>query len=182
MKIMAIYSTLTGNTKRVITKIQEVLPPDTPVYDIYQAPEPAEADLIILGFWINQGQPDYAANAYLDKMRQQKVAVIMTMGGPPDSELALGIVSDVGNRLKEQGCEVLGVFPCQGRMSPALLDLSKTLPPGHPRAGMSPERMARIQEAAKHPDESDLNRAADFVRGILTKLRAGQAWQQRRQL
>lgn len=42
----------------------------------------------------------------------------------------------------------------------------KKFPEGHPH-GRSPERDARHAEAAKHPDEADLQRAFDFAADIL---------------
>jgi hypothetical protein len=35
---------------------------------------------------------------------------------------------------------------------------------------MTPERKARLEEAAKHPNDDDLKEAAKFIKGILDKI------------
>jgi hypothetical protein len=56
---------------------------------------------------------------------------------------------------------VCGSWICQGRIDPRVIEaMQKMAPNVHP---MTPERRARIEEAAKHPDENDLASAREFI-------------------
>ena len=68
----------------------------------------------------------------------------------------------------ERGNEVYGSWLCQGKIDPRVLEaMARMAGNVHP---MTPERKARIEEAAKHPDEDDCRRAQAFFRGILEKM------------
>jgi hypothetical protein len=80
------------------------------------------------------------------------------LGANPDSDHA----REIGKRAQDVAAEkntVLGCFLCQGRIDPALTERFKSLPADNPHA-MTPERAALHEEAAKHPDEKDLQAAA----------------------
>lgn len=57
--------------------------------------------------------------------------------------------------LEEGGNTVLDGFLCQGRVDPKILEISRQ----KGRHPMTPERRARLEEAARHPDTADLAEA-----------------------
>ena len=61
----------------------------------------------------------------------------------------------------DRGNTVLGSWLCQGKVDPRVLEvMAKVAADVHP---MTPERRARIEEAAKHPDDDDCRRAQEFM-------------------
>ncbi|MDR0882193.1 MAG: flavodoxin family protein [Candidatus Adiutrix sp.] len=170
MKTIVVYSSLTGNTRRVAEGLLPALPEGTLCVNVQEAPEPVGFDLVLPGFWVDRGQADAAMLGYLAKMKNCRTGFFFTLGAYPDSPHADEVAADTAKRLAEGGNQVLGHFRCQGRVDPALLERMKTmLPPDHPHVQMTPERQARLDEAAKHPDELDLERARAFARDLQIK-------------
>lgn len=159
MKTLIVYSSRTGNTQKVADAIAEVLP-GCALHPVDSAP-PADAfDFVCIGYWVDKGGPDAAARAYMEGVRGKTVALFGTLGAWPDSDHA----RDCRSRGEEclggdRGNTVLGTFLCQGKIDPGVLAMmAKMAGDIHP---MTPEREARIAEAAKHPDAEDLGRARE---------------------
>jgi hypothetical protein len=107
----------------------------------------------------------------IEKVRGKAAAFFFTLGAYPDSAHADEVAAATGKLLAEGGNRTLGHFRCQGKVDPNLLErMKKMLPPDHPHARMTDERKARLDEAAKHPDEADLRRAAAFAAELPGKI------------
>ncbi|UQZ88041.1 flavodoxin [Deltaproteobacteria bacterium Smac51] len=167
MKALVVYSTLTGNTKKIAEGVFSAFDGQAECFDVKDAPAPDGYDLIVPGFWVDRGHADDAMLAFMEKIKNKKIAFFFTLGAYPDSEHAGEVAADTEKRLKENGNEVLGHFRCQGKVDPKLLESMKKLPADHPHAQMTEERKARLDEAAKHPDEKDVANAADFMKKVL---------------
>ena len=113
----------------------------------------------ILGFWTWRGGPDEAMRAFMEKLHGKSVFFFATMAAFPDSPHAARCALRTQALLESRDCRVLGHFFCQGRLDSAVLARST-----HPR---TPERMARLAEAALHPDERDFSAAARAVERAL---------------
>lgn len=58
MKTLVIYSSLTGNTKKVARAVAEVLPECT-MLPVEEAPSRVDGyDLVAVGYWVDKGMPD----------------------------------------------------------------------------------------------------------------------------
>ena len=78
-----------------------------------------------------------------------------TLGAWPDSPHARRCAEGARALLEEGGNTVLDGFLCQGRVDPKILEISRQ----KGRHPMTPERRARLEEAARHPDTADLAEA-----------------------
>jgi flavodoxin len=169
MKTLITYSSLTGNTKMVAEAMAAVAP-ETVITPISENPDPRDFHLIVVGFWVDRGLPEAKTKAYLEGLSDQKIAFFFTLGAYPDSEHAGEVVRATEAILERGRNEILGSWRCQGRVDPNLLrKMGETLPPDHPHARMSEERKARLEEAAKHPNEADCTKAQEFMRTVLLK-------------
>ena len=144
MKTLIVYSSLTGNTKKVAEAIAAVLP---------------GCDLLPV-----------ETRTWLGGVKNARLAFFGTLGAWPDSDHAKECMKK-GEELAlvpERGNKVYGSWLCQGKIDPRVLEaMARMAGNVHP---MTPERKARIEEAAKHPDEDDCRRAQAFFRGILEKM------------
>lgn len=166
MKSLVVYSTLTGNTKMIAEAIHEVMPEGTEIADVKNAPDPEAYDFIALGFWVDKGMPDKATLSYMEKVRNKKVGIFGTLGAYPDSEHARDTMRKAAGQLPS--CEVLAEFICQGKVDPKLLAaMAKMSNNPHPS---SPEREARLAEAAKHPNADDCAAAQAAFKGVAERL------------
>lgn len=162
MKTLVVYSTLTGNTKMIAESICQQLE-NADIHAVENAPDANNYDVIFIGFWVDKGRADDKMLAYMETIKAKKVALFFTLGAWPDSEHADNVFEDTCKRLA--GNEVLGHFCCQGKIDPKLLELMQKMPNNpHPN---TPEREARIKEAAKHPDAKDCSNAGLFAREIM---------------
>jgi flavodoxin len=168
---MLVYSSRTGNTKKVAESLRANLAAEAEFFNVEQAPDPDGHDFLILGFWVDRGRADSLMLDYFNKVRGKQVAFFFTLGDYPTGTHAAQVAADTQKLLEENNNRVLGYFPCQGKVDPDFIErLKRTLPPDHPHAMMTPERKARLEEAAKHPDDDDLKEAAKFIKGILDKI------------
>lgn len=163
MKTLIVYSSRTGNTEQVARAIHAVMPQPAAIHRVQDAPDPSGYDFVALGFWVDRGAPDAEAQTYMRRIRGRAVGLFGTLGAWPDSPHAKDCLRQAEELVREN--EILGSFLCQGRIDPRVIEaMQKTAPERHP---MTPERIARIREAERHPDEEDLKAAqAAFTRMI----------------
>lgn len=163
MKVLVVYSSLTGNTKMIAESIAEAIP-NSELYAVEDAPPAAAGyDIIFPGFWVDKGHADDKMLAYMETIKGKKAAPFFTLGAWPDSEHADHVFEDTQKRL--EGNEILGHYRCQGKVDPKLLERMAQMT-DNPHA-MTPEREARIKEAAKHPDANDCAKAKTFAQEIM---------------
>lgn len=165
MKSLIVYSSKTGNTKKVAEAILSVLPAGTEIFPVENAPDPDGYDFVAAGYWVDKGTANQEMAAYLPKIRGKKVGVFFTLGAFPDSPHAEESFRN-GSALLGEDCEVVAKFWCQGAIDPKLTEWMSKLPAEHPHAP-NPERLRRWAEAAKHPDGNDLEAAKDAFRNVI---------------
>lgn len=163
MKTLVTYSSLTGNTKKVAEAVASAIP-GSELHPIDQSPDPSGYDLILAGFWVDRGEADRKTKEFLGKLQGKAVGFFFTLGAYPDSAHADDVARVTGELIERGQNEPMGSFRCQGKVDPALLGrMKKSLPPDHPHARMTEERKARLTEAAKHPNDKDLEGARAFA-------------------
>lgn len=163
MKALVVYSSLTGNTRKVAEAVAAVLP-GCDLVPVAKAPESVEQyDLVAVGYWVDKGMPDKKTLAWLEGVKDARLAFFGTLGAWPDSDHARECMArgEAAATDPDRGNTVLGSWLCQGKVDPRVLEvMAKMAADVHP---MTPERRARIEEAAKHPDDDDCRRAQEFI-------------------
>ena len=168
MRPVVIYSSRTGNTKKVAEAVLSGLPDGTPMIAAEDIQEVAEYDLIFMGYWVDKGTADITAQQTMAKISGKSVAIFATSGAYPDSRHAKDSLAEGASCFGED-CTVLGAFICQGAVDPQLIERAKERPADHHHA-LTPERIQRWQDASTHPDNMDLENAKAFSRAILEKV------------
>lgn len=154
MKTLIVYSSLTGNTKRIAEAIAEEIGAEAALFSVEEAPDPAAYDCVAVGFWVDKGTADAKAAAYLRRIHDKRVALFATLGADPRSKHAEDSLENAA-ALLSAGNVVTGTFICQGKVDPKLIrQMEKMFPSGHPH-GMNEERVARHKAASTHPDARD---------------------------
>ena len=175
MRKIVIYSSLTGNTKKVGEAIASGLPAGTEAVSIKDVPaDLADYDCVFVGFWVDRGTADKATADLLPKLRNKHVALFATLGANPKSPHAAESL-DKAAELLPKGKTPVGKFICQGAVDPKVIEMMyKMYPKGHAH-GQSPEREALHAEAAKQPDEADLAAAEQSAEEALAKIAWGES-------
>lgn len=162
---LVVYSSLTGNTKKIAEAIFQVLPEGSEIYRVDQAPAPDGYEKIAVGYWADRGTADKKAASYLNSVTNAKVFLFATLGAYPDSAHARRVL-DNGAALLGEGCEVIERFICQGKLSPEIIERGKKRPLDHPH-GPTPERLKKWADAATHPDEEDCKNVQQLIKKLI---------------
>lgn len=165
MRVCIVYSSCTGNTRKVAEAMAEVS--GLPCHAVPYAPAPQDYDLLAVGFWVRKGLPDARAQRYIQTIQGKNVFYFGTLGAWPQSEHALRCLHAAKALLEEGGNTVLDGFLCQGKVNPQVVAASQRKGT-HP---MTAARQERLQEAARHPDENDLQAASHRWMHCLTAAR-----------
>ncbi len=168
MRHVLVYSSVTGNTKAVAEAIHLIMPPGTGMYPVREAPDPEGFDFLALGFWVHRAKPDPLMLRYMEKVRGKIVGLFGTLAAYPDSEHAGHVIAATRECLA--GNTIVGSFLCQGRLAPKRLEQRMRAADADGNHPMTPERLARLQEAANHPNAEDFAKAQAAFTGFLKAL------------
>jgi len=158
MKSLVVYSSQTGNTKKLAEAVYDVLPGQKEIYTITEAPDPSGYDWVALGFWFKAEKPDPNSLEYLPRLSGKSLFLFATHGAPQEYD-------HVTNGMKQaeilaQGARIIGTFSCQGEVNPKVLEAVRA-------KGKTPLWIERAEEAIGHPSESDIQRLKETVASAL---------------
>ncbi len=169
-KSLVVYSSLTGNTKKVAEAVLSVIP-NCDIVSVDNLPENLdEYYFTAIGYWVDRGLPDAKSKKLIKSIKNMNVALFGTLGAYPNSPHAKGCIRDSEAMLKIAGKNnnVLGSFLCLGKIDPKLIDyMGKFMGDTHP---VTPERKARLLEAQTHPDDNDLENVKSVFKGFTERL------------
>ena len=116
-----IFSSLTGNTKKLAETIRAVLPAED--CDYFGAPETAElySEMLYVGFWTDKGNADSAALGLLSKLRGKEIFLFGTAGFGGSAAYFRKILDHVKQSVDPSNT-VVGEYMCQGKMPQSVRD------------------------------------------------------------
>lgn len=155
MKSLVVFSSQSGNTKKMAEAAYEVLPGEKEIYPVEEAPEPTGYDFVAVGFWLKSGNPDPKSSEYLKKVGKTKLFLFATHGAAAGSDHAKNAM-EAAKSLAE-GADIIGTFDCQGEVNAGLLEKVKARP-------NPPDWIGDADTAVGHPDEGDLNALKEVVK------------------
>ena len=122
MKGIIIYSSKTGNTKRMAEKIYEALKDEyeMTIKNIRDSPDMESYEFVLLGGWVDRGTLEPQARKYLDKIKNKKLGLFATLGAMPDSEHGKKVIKNLEELLKDK--DSLGQYICPGLVDPKMIE------------------------------------------------------------
>ena len=75
-----IFSSLTGNTRKLADKIHEILPKESCDYFGTADAQGTESELLYIGFWTDKGNADSDTLDFLSKLKNKKIFLFGTAG------------------------------------------------------------------------------------------------------
>ena len=155
MKSLVVYSSQTGNTKKLAEAVYEALPAPKEICPTDKALEILDGfDLIAVGFWLKAGKPDPESQEFLQKISGKKVFLFATHGaakGSAHAQKAMEVATEMVS-----SAEVVGTFSCPGEVNPKFLEKVKEKP-------VPPPWLPDAPSAKGHPDQTDLKELREFV-------------------
>ena len=83
MKSLIVYSSQTGNTRKLAEAVRNALPGEKAMVPVDSAPSPEGYDLVAVGFWLQAGKPDPKAAAYLQDLNNTPIFPFAPWPGRP---------------------------------------------------------------------------------------------------
>lgn len=163
-KYAIIYSSKTGNTKKIAEAMASVKVDAFDVIDAATKPDLSNYELIAFGYGVDKGAPYASCQELMGTIEKKAVILFQTLGAEGMGDHAFSCIANGGACLGK-GNHVIGAFSCQGAIDPKLIERMRQMPAG-PHAA-TPENEARWAAAASHPDSDDLARAKEFMEKTL---------------
>lgn len=169
MQNLVVFSTLTGNTEKIANAIFSVVSGEKEIINIKDIKniDINKFEKIIIGYWVDKGDADERTKKFIETLKNKKVSTFGTLGADPNSEHAKQSMEKVKKFLEENGNIVEKEFICRGAIDPKLIErfreMTKNGMTGHHAATLESER--RWAEAAKHPNENDIENVKKFFEG-----------------
>ncbi|NOX79858.1 MAG: flavodoxin family protein [Deltaproteobacteria bacterium] len=155
MKQLVVYSSRSGNTKKLAEFIFSRLDGDKEIKPVASAPDPSGYDVVAVGFWFKGGQPDPDSQEYLKKCTGVgKLFLFATHGSAANSDYAaIGM-----NRARElaAGAQIVGDFDCPGEVSAKTLENAANKDP-------QPAWLKDAPAAKGHPNSDDFYKLAEAL-------------------
>jgi flavodoxin I len=161
MKSLIVYSSQTGNTKKLAEAIYDTIADPKDIYPVASAPEADGYDFIAVGFWLLGGKPDTAASEYLAKLQKDNRANIFlfaTHGAKADSDHVKNAFEQAKSLVP--GLRIIGTYSCQGQLSEKIIEKLKTKP-------VPPPWYAGPSTGLGHPDDRDLDTLKNMIQKLL---------------
>ncbi|MEE4265340.1 MAG: flavodoxin family protein [Desulfobacteraceae bacterium] len=147
MKSLVVYSSQTGNTRKLAEAVFEALPGEKELYPVEKAPDPSAYGFIAVGFWFMRGQPDPKSGEYIGKIGNRELFLFATHAARVGSEHA-GQGMEAAKALASNA-DIRGTYSCQGQASPKILEKAS----GKPEP---PVWLADAPDAIGHPNQADI--------------------------
>jgi len=78
MKSLVVYSSQSGNTRKLAEAVLDALSGEKALYPIDEAPDPSGYGFIAVGFWLMGGKPDPKSSEYLGKIGKNELFIFAT--------------------------------------------------------------------------------------------------------
>ncbi|MBS5885938.1 MAG: flavodoxin family protein [Clostridium sp.] len=147
MKYSIVFSSVTGNTKKLAETIKNKV---GECYFGKPCDEALNADVIFVGFWTIGNSCGADIKSFIEKLSGKKVFIFGTAGYDNTKEYFSGILDSVRD-LIPQSNTIIGTYMCQGKVSDAIQNKIKEA---------MPEKFEAIKdnlvESLNHPNENDI--------------------------
>lgn len=166
MKSLILYSSLSGNTKKIAEAIAREVE-DAELLSIREV-QPAmlsHFDVIYLGYWVDKGDCDQLTRSMMSHLQEQRIVLFGTTGASRDAVAYYDKIKvQVESHLHTH--HLLGHFLCQGKVSEKLIDRYRMMLREHPEDEHLKQQVVAYESGQAHPDEEDIREAVQFVRSI----------------
>lgn len=157
-----IFSSLTGNTKKLADTIHMILPVEE--CDFFGMMEAAEvqSEMLYIGFWTDKGNADSVTMQLLPKLRNKKIFLFGTAGFGGSDAYFQKILDHVKQFIDASNV-VVGEYMCQGKMPQSVREryINMKKKPEHPEN--LDALIENFDRALSHPDTYDLERLTQIV-------------------
>lgn len=161
-----VYSSRTGNTKKLAATIYKVLPPDNCLY--YGTVDNVKdklSKMIYIGFWTEKGNADSLTIEFLKKLKNKKIFLFGTAGYGGSENYFRNIINNVKKNIDSSNT-LIGAFMCQGKMPLAVKERYENMAKQNNSSIDIDKLIKNFDAALSHPDEEDLERLKATLKNL----------------
>ncbi|MDO5293119.1 MAG: flavodoxin family protein [bacterium] len=148
MKYAIVFSSVTGNTRKLAEAIQKRV---NTCYFGEPSEAALEADFIFIGFWAQKNSCGADTKKFIESLSGKKVFIFGTAGYNSTKQYFDEILKSV-EVLVPKSNTIVGTYMCQGKVSDVMKDRIKQAKPE-----MYEAIKDNLVEAESHPDEVDIS-------------------------
>lgn len=153
-----VYSSRTGNTKKLAATIHKVLTPDSCFYyGTIDNVKDKLSNIIYIGFWTERGNADSLTIEFLKKLKNKKIFLFGTAGYGGSEDYFRNIINNVKKNIDSSNT-LIGTFMCQGKMPLAVKERYENMAKQNNSSVDIDKLIRNFEEALSHPDITDLER------------------------
>ena len=162
-KYSIIYSSKTGNTKKLAETLQNILPKDNCQYycPVEKAPK-VLSNLLYIGFWTDKGTADTQTIEFLKQLKNKKIFLFGTAGYGGSQNYFEEIINNVKKNIDSSNT-LIGTFMCQGKMPLSVKERYKKMQEQNNSSLKIDDLIANFDRALSHPDAADLKKLEEQI-------------------
>ncbi|HBG4072686.1 TPA: flavodoxin family protein [Clostridioides difficile] len=172
MKSLILYSSLTGNTKKIACSIYEAIQGKKEIKNISELVDDSidyeNYDIVFLGYWVDKGNCDKNSKQVLENIHNKKIALFGTMGASTKGSYGASIIEKIQSIIPKDN-EILGSFICQGKIAEGLKVKYKEMLKLSPDNEHIRQQLNNHEESQSHPDEQEIYEANVFAKNMMIK-------------
>lgn len=166
MKTLIIYSSLTGNTKKLAEAMaRELEDAELIPADQFQVSHLQNFDCFMIGYWINKGDCDELSQRVIAHMQGKKLVLFGSLGAKENSAYYDMIKQNVEKHVHD--AHLLGHFLCQGNVGEKTIERYQEMLAKNPEDIHLKAQLEAYEEGIHHPNEQDIQNAITFIKTIL---------------
>ena len=157
-----VFSSLTGNTKKLADVIHETLPKNECDYFGAIEAQVPQSKLLYVGFWTEKGNADHKTLELLSKLKNKKIFLFGTAGFGGSDVYFQKILGQIRQSIDSSNV-IVGEYMCQGKMPPSVREryMKMKVQPEHPEN--IDALIENFDRALSHPDGNDLERLRKII-------------------
>ena len=157
-----VFSSSTGNTKKLADVIYEILPKDKCDYFGENDSKIPPSDLLYIGFWTDKGSADTKTLELLAKLKNKKIFLFGTAGFGGSDVYFEKILGQVKQSIDSSNA-VIGEYMCQGKMPESVKNRYLKMKEQTEHPANIDALIENFDRALSHPDADDLDRLRNLL-------------------
>ena len=158
-----IYSSKTGNTKKLAEAIYNTLPQnECSYYGTVDKIDDELSNVIYIGFWTEKGNADLLTLEFLKKLKNKKIFLFGTAGYGESEKYFEGIINNLKKNIDSSNT-IIGTFMCQGKMPLSVRERYEKMREQNNISLNIDKLIANFDKALSHPDEDDLKTLEEII-------------------
>jgi len=162
MKTLIVYSSKSGNTKKLAKVAYDFLPGENFLRAVEEKPDSTGYDFVVVGFWLQGGKVDPESREYLAAIAPGNLFLFATHGASAGSPHARNAMDEAKKLVSTS--KILGTFNCQGEVEEKFLAKVRKKDP-------QPPWVKDASGAVDHPDSIDIANLQKELERAVTLLR-----------